>query len=264
VRRLAGVLLLALLASCSKKEETKASVSTGTTSTPPSEQGVPGWSEDAAEDPPVAPGQPAPEAEPGARPPGLSLSANDSTRPVLFKGWPLVIRLHADPGIDGSKSTPEVLDGAGAPVNWPLTASGGVWSLPGEETARLAAGSYRIRAAAGAVVEEIPLEVQEPPAALTPAQARERLAREVQALLQTGKVDAALELARKQRTGSPSDPNPSVLEGDALRAMGKKSEAAAAYRRALEQHRKANPKVREAPGFLLHRLAAVQEYGEGK
>lgn len=261
MNRTAAVLALLLLAACSKKDESKGGAPP---STPGSAAATSAAPVDDAADAPAPPDQSAPETEPGPARAGLSLSANDSTRPVLFQGWPLVVRLHADPGMDATPAAIEVLDGAGTRVPWPLAASGRAWTLSGVETAKIAAGSYRIRATAGGAADEIPVEVKEAPATPTPQQARERFTREAQALLQAGKADAALELARKRKGETPGDPNPTILEGDALRALGKTGEAAAAYRRALEEFRKANPKVLEAPVFLLRRLAAVEEVTDGK
>jgi hypothetical protein len=251
-QRFAAVLTLTLLlAACSKKSGPAA-----TASTPAATSSAPAAT---AADPVLPAAHPVPD--PGDTPP-LSISANGSTKPTLYKGFPLSIAVSRES--DGAAPTLSVRDSAGAPATWPLAGPVGKgrdfsWSLPGESSAGLAAGVWILRAEApGTEASEIELRVADAPAAPTETQRREMFLGKAGALLAAGKADDAAALAKEEQARAPKDPNPWVMEGDALRQNGKTAEAAARYREALRLHRAAIPKVKEAPVFLLRRLAEVE------
>ncbi len=245
----ASVLAAALLAAgCSKKNEPTAPSSTSTGPAPAAPAPAP------VADPVVPAGNPLSEEAPAA---GLSLSANGSTKPTLFKGWPLTILASSDSAV--APPALEVRDPSGAAVSLPFSGPTGkgrrwTWTLAGDQTSGLATGAWSFRASG----TEIVVVVDDPPPTPTESQRRSLFLGRAGALLAAGKSDEAAALAREEQARVPKDPNPWTLEGDALRQAGKPRDAAARYREALRRHREANPAVKEAPVFLLRRLAEVE------
>ena len=230
MRRLAAVLLLGL-AACGSDEPPKppASGAPAPAAGPASEPAAP------FAFPPAPPGKPMPKGDPNAA--TLSLSLNGSTAPVVTRGWPARLDVALDPPSDGAK-----IELAGP---WAWTPTGRGWTLSAEQTAALAPGKHPLKATSGTASIDVEVVVRDEPATLTPVEKALKLARTGEALLRAGKAEEALALAK-----SAGD---RVLEGDALQALGREEEARAAWRKALAEYRKANPKG-QPPATILRRL----------
>lgn len=239
------------------------------------------------------------QPDPGA--PMLSASLGDQAGSEWYAGWPLIVvaRVAHAPS-DGSPSSPtvvmdspagdwptalrpEITDPNGRKVDWPFhlaTTSPGPltlnedtvglvgWWLSPEETARIAAGDYRLvvrldttastQGWKGAVVSEtLPVHVRPAPATLSDAQASASAVRLADwHMLQDNNAAASADvdalLARR-----PHDAAALTLKGDLLMATGKADEAAATYDRALESVVAQQPNGAEPPMVLLRKRRAA-------
>lgn len=265
MRKATVALALLLAAGCGKKDDAPSAAPT---------PAVPAAGTAAAPARPAA--QPVPQRTDDRLKPGVWLSVNGRGAAEIFRGWPMTVTAT----VLGPKGPPftfsiddvalEIRDGAGKKVEWPmkrlstentLTAQesrGATLAWVAGDTSSLAEGTYRLTATLkGGASDSIPVKIAAATTPPTPEQDRERFALEVRAALQAGQHQVALDRAASRLTAHPTERLAHVLKGDALAALGKPADAAAAYREAIRLFGVQNPKAKEPPFELLRRLQSV-------
>ena len=208
--------------------------------------------------------------------PGVWLTVNGCTEPELPQGWPLIITATVmgaqGPAAEFSVDdvSVRVTDAAGKDAAWPMKRVSKTKTLKVDETtgdsvtwvnadtAALVPETYLISASLkGGSAHSISITVVAAPAKPTPQQETSRFALGIQAALWMDDPESALRQAETRSAANPRDWLSLEYKGDALTAMGKKTEGHAAYAKALSLFIFENPKA-EPPNHLLEKLQVLQ------
>ncbi len=225
----------------------------------------------------VLPAQPVPYQEDEGAQPGVWLSINDLANPEIPQGWPITIRATVLPGRDKpiqfntDDVALRVTDVAGANAAWPVKritpaqtfkvgqpgSASIMWIVSDSKSIRTGAYHLSVKLT-GAVEHDALVAVVPLPANLTEQQQDERFVLKGRSDIASGDAQSALQQSEARLAARPRDILALHLKADALAALGRREEAAAAYNEALVQFSVQNPNSPEPPIALINGLRAVQ------